>query len=235
MEAFADFFLGRKASSCKKFVSNKSVAVVGPAKVDKNYSSEIDSHDIVVRFNHLSDNVNNNSKGENTDIVYYTGEIAKRASSENLKYPQSAKWFVTREGSHVRELEKRSNIPSRSGIGLIAVLNGTLNMVPLAVVDLLHLNPSKISVYGANHYLDKSLYDDEYLTSDKDYENVSMIESFSSHDSLWNFILMKNLYSLEYVVPDDQLRQVLELSEREYMTALKRIHAEQRPVSTSHV
>jgi hypothetical protein len=108
-------------------------------------------------------------------------------------------------------------------------------MVPLAVVDLLHLNPSKISVYGANHYLDKSLYDDEYLTSDKDYENVSMIESFSSHDSLWNFTLMKNLYSLEYVVPDDQLRQVLELSEREYMTALKRIHAEQRPVSTSHV
>lgn len=218
----------------KKYARSKSVAIVGPAQSKKDYSRAIDSHDIVVRFNSLSDRVEDEKKGGETDIVYYTGAIAEKVARGELGYPEDAEWFVVRGGSHVEELEQRSGIPSRRSIGQFAFFHGVPNMVPLAVFDLLHFMPSKISVYGANLYVDTELYSEGYLTSNSSYDPVRLIESFAAHDCLANFKFMKNMYELGYIAPARELKKVLEMSDQEYMRALKHIHLERSGEPSTH-
>jgi hypothetical protein len=64
-----------KKSSFIDMIKGKKVAIVGNGNVDKDYSSEIDSADIVIRINNFY-NYNSNKVGKRTDIVVLSGLAA---------------------------------------------------------------------------------------------------------------------------------------------------------------
>ena len=54
-------------------INGKRVAIVGPAQNDLNNGKEIDSFDIIVRFNYKGENIDAKNYGSRTDISYFNG------------------------------------------------------------------------------------------------------------------------------------------------------------------
>lgn len=75
----------------EKLINGKTVAVVGNAPVDKDYSEEIDSHDIVIRINHFY-NYDTNLVGKKVNVIFATPTGAWM-----MMTPEERHWNVIQE------------------------------------------------------------------------------------------------------------------------------------------
>lgn len=76
MREFLDVFLSKKVVlPIAEFIKDKTVAIVGNADVDKDYSQEIDNHDVVIRVNNFY-NYDSGNVGKKVSALLLSGTSA---------------------------------------------------------------------------------------------------------------------------------------------------------------
>jgi len=227
-ERIGSEYMSMSDSAFRRYVEGKSVAIVGPGTSSTNKGKEIDAHDIVVRLNHITKEraLDPDGFGTKKNVIYYTGDIAKRVANGETSPPDSCEWIVSRKNDSIQRLSANTKASCRASIKNVALFKGAPNMIPLTLFDILHCSPSKISIFNINLYLDETIYDRSYVTKNENMRRMRLIRSFESHDCLSNFLFMKNMLLKNAFSPDGMLEDVLRLSSHEYMEGLKEIHVE---------
>ena len=161
------FFI-RNRKQWRGLIAGKSVAIVGPAPLDGDYSEEIESCDVIIRVGYEHWPWPNT--GSRTDVWVLDGGGSIDLLSGRLQERQ-ATWFLLKAGwdpesagvSFMNLVKMRT---SKSGASLAMARipirrnwpyeprpeNINLNQVPVVLLELLLLAPSKVSVYGSDFY-----------------------------------------------------------------------------------
>ncbi len=243
MKWLLNLFLGFPIQNCSfdndadceflDYVSNKSIAVVGPSITDSDDAEEIDSFDRVVRINYTAsgkgcDPVYN---GTRCDITYFNGEQGKYfISMNNFVIPDDLTWLVFRSLESREKFQKiQDKKISRILINYCKLFfNGSFNMIPNCIFDLLHFTPSKIKVFHADLMLSVRRFPGYYPDS-FDYDNEKrMIELFCrgsvSHDPATQYLALQNLWNSKRIEGDERFNEVMQLGCEEYMLQLQNIY-----------
>ena len=80
---------------------NKNVAIVGPSYTEKSDGAEIDSFDLVLRLNHISQNeeLDIHKKGSRTDITYINGLIFSDVFEKRFKISNQIKYIIIKSNN----------------------------------------------------------------------------------------------------------------------------------------
>ena len=201
-------------------VRNRRVAIVGPAINGEKNGNDIDSYDIVIRFNYKGEAFTSRKEyiGERTDVSYYNfGNMKDIRDNYSGKIPdgliaavfklQKIKWFSG--GAHKRVYS--------SYIDKL-ILNGHANALEYLISDLLLYSPSKIKVFSLDMRLSN-----EKLNSYGTLSSNALKKRFPNidHDPFSQFTLMKRVYEQGLIDVDNGLKKVLSLDVCKYMEKLQ--------------
>jgi hypothetical protein len=156
MKEFNEYFSNiDRETSFQKFVKGKTVAVVGNADVDKDYSEEIDNHDIVIRINNFY-NYHSGLVGKKIDALILGGLSAcidnlpnGQSLGEDIIKEKKPRVFLITESSN----QKLPNIHNRySMCKKDMLMNKPLDMKyttgTLLLKQLYEIDDVKVDVYG---------------------------------------------------------------------------------------
>jgi len=235
-----ELYFGRKKSAIefyKKFltpleqkfasyISNKSVAIVGPIDSGLNLGDEIDSYDIVLRFNYMgTEKLSQNNFGKKTNISFYIEARlwGDRIEYEKISWMNELDWVI---------IDTPHSLDDISFMGVTKpirkryyaahpfanpMFKGASSGIQRAILDLMRFNVKKIKVFNTNLFLENN-YDINYASRGKlgvEYFN------FHWHDPLSNFIFLKRLQSFSLIESDEVLDKILKMSKKEYIEALE--------------
>jgi hypothetical protein len=203
-----------------RYIRNKSVAVVGPASSEKSLENEINSFDVVIRNNLISGAYSPKGiKAEyRADCSYYNGWVASEICKKNqIRFLEQYDYCMFKyiEFDYQKSFKKRGK--AREAKMPVFFFNGSPNMIPIILYDLLNFEPNRIKVFNVNFYLAKTVYK-------KDYYNKEMFKgrrSLAAHDALSNFNFVRNLYKVDLIEADEECTFVLEMSPQEYSKRLE--------------
>jgi len=214
------------------FVSNKSIAIVGPAPTPQYSGEEIDSFDIVIRvsyFGNLPDGSEINI-GSRTDISYYGNVFSKLISKKinEFSFANNLKFCVFKSQIPNNEFQ---NEMSKFGKARYfrkknVFFNGSPMMIQNALLDVLDFNPSLVKIFNTTFYLGSKTHFDGYRVVKEDVKENPFkgLPGFAHHDIVSNFMFVKNLYHFQRIEADEASRDVLQLSKEEFVEALKNNH-----------
>lgn len=214
-----------------RLLEGKSVAVVGPIDVGLESGAEIESYDIVVRFNHRKVLRNDPSHfGTRTNVSYYiSSDLPKVKNQTFIDVMNALDFTVIDEGSMKKApwlSEVRSPIRPRLRAFQHTInpfLFGCPNGIQRVIMDMLRFNVKKIKVFNSNLFLDAN-YSGGYRKKVFD-----PFPGFSLHDPVSNLIFLQRAYANGHFEADECLAEVLKLTPRAYVEALDEIY---RPLET---
>ncbi|CAA6819762.1 MAG: Glycerophosphoryl diester phosphodiesterase [uncultured Sulfurovum sp.] len=222
---YEDFFTD-KEREFSKYIENKSIAIVGPLESGLNVGEEIDSFDLVLRFNY--NGITNFAKeefGERTNISFYISEIllGNQLDTQKISYMNELDWVII-DTSHKEDdicfLGLETNIRPRYMAGhafATTMLKGAPSGIQRVIMDIIRFNTGKIKVFNTNLFL-KNNYANAYRSRGK----LGIDEfNFFWHDPLSNFIFLKRLKESKMIDSDEVLSKVLEMTENQYIDALE--------------
>jgi len=217
-------------------INGKRVALVGPADTTSEQGDEIDSFDLVVRCNLITENFSWDikRKGRRSDVSYLSVAHGEAYLKHFPKLPWDLKWLCFKGDYHVANAgdplrsEKERLVRSRSFSTLNPILFiGHANGVPNIACDLLYFNPYELKIFGADMMLTKerhmgyhSYFDQEKL----DDVTAFRYASAKAHDPGSNFSIMKMISKDPRIKLDRRLEEVLSLDVDEYYNELQRIY-----------
>jgi len=225
-KAFYKEFFTSKEKEFDDYIENKSIAIVGPVESGLNVGEEIDSYDVVVRFNY--DGVKKFSKetfGEKTDISFYIAEILlkDKLDTKKVSYMNQLDWVII-DTPHSEDdicfLGLDTNIRQRYSAGhafATTMLKGAPSGIQRVIMDLLRFNIGSIKVFNTNLFLENN-YAKAYRSRGKlgaDHFN------FFWHDPLSNFTFLKRLKEYNIIDTDEVLSEILKMNENEYIEQLE--------------
>lgn len=203
-----------------KYLEGKSVAIVGPTRVGLVSGSEIDSFDVVVRFNHR-DSLAYDSKyfGTKTNCSYYI----RLKNDECLKRSVEKLDFLMFE---VCEFPLPDNVKARRRIEAFSYLASPFlcdmpNSVPQALMDILRFSPSCVKIFNVNLFV--SL---DYISGY--FHSGEVGRPMAVHDPVSNFIFMQRLYSNQLFEADRALEDILKMSVDQYVSALNNAYGKEK-------
>ena len=218
----SDFFdLSRSRSGVDKsyynYISGKTVAIVGPADSDEFSGAEIDSFDVVVRLNVKNLESSDDSDyakiyGSKTDVAYYSS-LAKKTNFALLENTLS--FAVVPEGM-ADSINYSNKILIRGRTHTPDFVNGSPNMIPIAIFDLLNFSPSYIKVFKCDFYSGKKIYRDNYFQG----TSMTNIINLALHDQLSQLSFVKNVYNSGLIDADEACSKVLKMQPEEYFSIL---------------
>lgn len=235
-----ELYFGRKNSAIefykklltpleKKFasyISNKSVAIVGPVNSGLNLGDEIDSYDIVLRFNYMgTEKLSQNSFGKKTNISFYIEARlwGDRIEPEKIDWMNELDWVIVDSPHSLDDISFTGvTKPIRKRYYAAhpfanPMFKGASSGIQRAILDLMRFNVKKIKVFNTNLFLENN-YDKNYPSRGKlgvKYFN------FHWHDPLSNFVFLKRLQSFSLIESDEVLNKILKMSKQEYIEALE--------------
>jgi len=209
-----------------RYIKNKSIAIVGPLKSNLNLGEEIDSHDIVLRFNYRGLNKSlEKSHGRKTNLSFYILEILikDRINAKDVECMNELDWIVFDTG-HTKDSLCFSGVKKPMRARYYAAhnyanpyLKGTANGIQRVLLDLLRFNVGRIKVYNTNLFLENSY--------EKNYKSRGSLGAdhfnFIWHDPLSNFIFLKRLKEFNIIDADEILEKILRLTPSSYIDALE--------------
>jgi glycosyltransferase involved in cell wall biosynthesis len=145
----------------RRYLTGKSVAVVGPAPARAMDGEEIDTYDLVVRMNWWSPNKTQNSKiyGSRTDLSLYNAHtirlLTKRGQLHQLE--ESFDFVLTRKPSF-----RVSNGSARKINDNPSVFYKSLNALPSIVFDALLCGAKNVKLFHATFYMGITHHDISY-------------------------------------------------------------------------
>lgn len=216
-----------------KLLENKTLAIVGPVNTKYNDGSEIDSYDLVLRFNHIGLNkiLDIYKKGSRTDITYFNGDIANDIANKKLEkidiLHNQLKAVVVKFNSlnklkNLQLVNKNLIIKETNNYNFLSFYS-SLNMLPLTLLDLLESGVKKIKIFHSDLYLSKK--DPNYLayrnsnTEDKIKERD--LKSLIKHDPMSQHELLKKLYEHPKITGDENFDKIMRLNTYEYLEKLE--------------
>ncbi|MBM7573186.1 hypothetical protein [Aquibacillus albus] len=209
------------------YVNGKSVAIVGPAPVEEDLSDEINSFDIVVRFNYTGDNhLPSKGFGNRTDVSYYNAFKAKKLSKlDNTDFFDELDFMCFKTimysfQNKLKSAHKGRVIRSPKQF----LLNGSPNQLPNALFDILHFNPKFVKVFHNNLYLSNTPHYNGYHEQRK--ENRRLWFSFAVHEFVTQFNFLKNLWEMKQFTADKTLESVLNLTPEKYVELMEEIYVD---------
>lgn len=202
-----------------ELLNNKTVAIVGPVKPLTDAGGEIDSFDIVIKFNHRTEGQGCDpvTQGRRIDIAYYNGtqtdiliDKHKGTIPDNLK----AAVFNsdTLEKIHGVQIKRRINSIN------FMLFNGNLNAVPNAVYDVLLHRPKIIKIFNADLMLSNNRYK-SYRPSK--IGRINYTRSCVTHDPATQYNMLCHAWANGLVKGDDRFESIMQMGEKEYMHQLQ--------------
>jgi hypothetical protein len=203
----------------RRVIEGASVALVGPAPLVRPAAAEIDACDVVVRLGHRGPSTlpPRHLGGERTDIAYYNRGVGRSLVQELPDFLRELRFAVLKQPG-----QDLGIVPTRVMCSPAPLLfAGEPLLGTIALFDLLLSNPASLKIYGMSLYASPDAYSDGYWRREAP-PPWARCRSFAGHDLLDQVNYVRGLSSIEGVVPDEQLAEVLRMSEREYLRTIDR-------------
>ena len=206
-----------------ELIGGKSVAIVGPRDPEIESGSEIDAHDVIVRFNyHSPKEIASQSRflGSRTDISYYNISFEannRDAILDTLKTDPIKLAVVRRPLPEDVMRAYGATCPTTVVADEFRTMYHAVGLgVPRVVYDISRLGPSKISLYNIDFYTDiGKMYHSGYRKYDEDE-----LQLLSVHDPLQNFQIVRRLHRANAISGDELVTSILGWNESSYIETL---------------
>jgi len=225
-------------------VTGKSIALVAPGVIEKEYGREIDSHDTVIRvkFNGRLAMPDEKFVGRRCDITSHNSglltlaKLNKLDSSTALTDASDLKLIVAKKG----EFKTIDGVPVKRMHTWAPTFLTTATSGTLMIFETLRYSPRQIKLFGFDFYSNFQIYNHallaEYkssLSPDGDIprslkwsgENLAThtaANTHISHDLKSDFLLVKNLYELSGLIDGTpEVLEILDLAADEYDARLE--------------
>ena len=204
-----------------EIIKGKRVAIVGPSPTNLMNGKEINTFDVIVRFNYKGENLSTNYYGSRTDISYFNG-----ANSKDLekKYKGLDVGGLKAAVYKVSVAENLLNCKCNRRMPLLIehfMLDNSPYAFPNVFADLLLYRPSEIKVFSI----------DMFLTNKRDISYGVLNKSFwdefypkAGHDPYSDYLFTEFLYSNNFISVDSKLKKILDLGIADYMMELQEIY-----------
>ena len=212
-----------------KILNNKNIAIVGPAKTNSNDAYEIDNFDIIVRLNYrnVTGNIDKVNKGLKTDISYYNGVFSKYIIENNkCKIPKDLLAACIKDNNSKRTQKIEKSNPKKI-IKKIANYNtltfySSLNLLHLALLDLLENNVKSIKIFHSDLFLTKDRNRNFFPKTVKKKPLPNIV--FLDHDPMSQHEILQKLYKNKKITGDKKFDEVMKLDTFEYLKQLEDIY-----------
>ena len=227
-------------------VTGKSIALVAPGVIDKEYGQEIDSYDTVfrVKFNGRSAMPDEKYVGRRCDITSHNSDLLtlakldKKTENRLTREAPDLKLFVSKRD----DTTELGSIPVKQMRSWPPTYLTTGTSGTLALFEILRLLPKKVKMFGFDFYSIRQQYNTELLQhyqssyftkanelpSNEFNFDVTRIGSSKialalvSHDLKSDFLLVKNLYELSGLIDGTpEVLEILNLTADEYDARLE--------------
>ena len=204
-----------------EIIKGKSVAIVGPSQNDLTNGKEIDTFDVIVRFNYKGENKSPKKYGSRTDISYFNGantrDLEKNIGKYLLQDLKALVFKVAFKGDKLNfKYVRRMLLPLEH-----CMLDNSPYSLPNIIADLLLYQPQKIKVFSI----------DMQLSSKRDMSYGLMIASFwdtyyprAGHDLYSQYKFIEYLYTNNFISVDSKLKEILDVGIVEYMKELQEVY-----------
>tara|TARA_R100000322_G_C5447276_1_gene191862 strand:+ start:2802 stop:4058 length:1257 start_codon:yes stop_codon:yes gene_type:complete len=204
---------------------NKRIAVVGPVPSKAESGSEIDSFDLVAKFNYRGAKLGCDpvTQGRRVDIAYYNIEqskyIARKMSPSflrELRYPV----FIKPKGYRVLK-EHASHGRLLSNVEWL-LPDTEFNAGPNAVYDLLRFCPGEVKIFNSDLMLTAGRFAGYWQPGAKE---VNYCYSFAkTHDPVLQFRHFQHALAAELISGDAAFREVMAMTLEQYIERLQSAH-----------
>lgn len=218
------------------YLAGKSIAIVGPAPTEVLDGEEIDSHDIVVRLNHIIEGKGTDPeyKGLRTDITCFSGVHSRDLMNElNGILPREVSWacFKTRGmARHVKEANTDKQV--RDHITFFQPkFHGLFNLMLTVVLDLTLFNAKSIKIYHTDlmltiarqkGYIQKNF---KMLSEDIEVMKNDFRSSSILHDPILQYRTFHMLWRTKKIKGDARFVEVMEMGLDAFLSELELVYA----------
>ncbi len=212
----------------KSILKGKKVVLIGPApdhEIDLVSISRL--YDVIVIFNYRQyENISEwKENNKNLKIIsYYSQDGFDELSDYMPDYIDDLDGCVIRENFSDKALQIVADKKARYMYPYYEILYyGSLQLMQIAMLDLLQFAPKSISVFGCNLFLSESVYVEGYLKGFD--ERKRLLEAFAFHNMALQFWIVQMLYINGMIIPSKILRDVLDKNTTEsYLENMEKIY-----------
>lgn len=225
-------------------VTGKTIALVAPGVIGKEYGQEIDSHDTVfrVKFNGRSAMPDEKYVGRRCDITSHNSDLLTLAklnkldTNATISDAPDLKLIVAKKG----DFGTIDGVPVKRMYGWPPTFLTTATSGTLLLFETLRFAPKNIKLFGFDFYTNRQIYNKAliatYMSSSRpdgedrrahswSGEKVSIhavARSHISHDLRSDFLLVENLYELSGLIDGTpEVLEILNLTADEYDARLE--------------
>lgn len=234
-ESFKSYFGSNEGvTGFTKFLKNQSVAIVGPSRRNYLPISEINSHDVVIRFNYFySKSISGKTKNEiRADIVYYDNEgtnviiekydgiFPKDVKCVCLKWNGDLDFFRIKNPG--KEIRKVSSFQEFS-------FHGTLNLLPITLLDLIYFSPREVNIYNLDFMLVIGRAKGYRPNDDLNHKGIGERERFRrasvTHDPFTQYLIVRQLWLFKFIKGDPIFNAIMEMGAEEFALRLENTYS----------
>ena len=193
------------------FVAGRSIAVVGPAPLERDLTDEIEAHDLVYRAGR---HVPRPGYGLRTDIVYLNSHqgrtILEDASATWRAHMEAAAWWVFKDRTGYR--------PDGNSRRAFKPRQMNPNAVTGILWDLSHFDTGPITVYGTDLYAGGP--DRAYYAGYDVHPLVTQAQAFLAHKPWDQMRVHRQVVESGRVVGDDRYLAAVSMTDDEYQAVI---------------
>lgn len=213
----------------QEYIRGKSIAIVGPAPTGESNGEEIDSFDVVVRFNYRNLGAHPEPKkyGTRTHVSLYNAHGFRHLIATNsLKILDELDFCLIRRPRYdfdVLQVEKKRirqiHEPKHA-------FYKSMNAVPAIVYDMLLQGASKIKVFNTNFYMTKQHHSVQYSYRDETRLNALPLRKIqpvmANHDMVSQILFMQKLKNISTVEFDLTCNNVINSNKHSYISSIEK-------------
>ena len=213
----------------QEYIRGKSVAIVGPAPSDKAHGKEIDSFDVVIRFNYrgLGSQPDPEKYGTKTNVSLYNAHgfrhlVVTKAFSllEELDFCLIRRTrydlnMLPIDRSKIRQIHEPNQVFYKS-----------MNAVPALVYDLLLQGASLIKIFNSNFYVSKQHHTEQYSYRKEDSVDGKPLRNIQpilfNHCLVTQITFAKNISKNYFIIFDERCSSIINKTNSQYLSVIER-------------
>jgi tetratricopeptide (TPR) repeat protein len=214
----------------QEYIRGKSVAIVSPAPTGMLDGEEIDSFDVVIRFNYRGEGSIGDAReyGSKTNISLYNAHTIRYFVAHNqLDILSNLDFSLIRRPRHdvdalgwdkkrIRLIYETDNIFYKS-----------LNGAPAVLFDVLLQGADKVKLFKTNFYLTSQHHSEKYRGRDEssfaEFPLRKIQPVVANHDLVSQVGFTRSLWKAGLIDVDDQCGELLDYSNESYLGKLNRL------------
>ncbi|WP_315690289.1 DUF6716 putative glycosyltransferase, partial [Limnospira sp. PMC 917.15] len=214
----------------QEYIRGKSVAVVGPAPTGILDGEEIDSFDVVIRFNYRGEGSIGDAReyGTKTNVSLYNAHTIRYFVTHNqLDILSNLDFSLIRRPRHdvdalgwdknkIRLIYETDNIFYKS-----------LNGAPAVLFDVLLQGADRVKLFKTNFYLTSQHHSEKYRGRDEsdfaEFPLGKIQPVLANHDLVSQVSFTRSLWKAGLVDVDQQCGEILKLSTRDYFSKIQKV------------